>query len=485
MLAQTIEETLLRLDGFANSVTGLGTVAFDKTLSALFQRTVRRSDLYFAGLYEEDPFARKICEKMPEELLRGGFDLSMGASENALDEITAIRDELKRLHANDRIKSGLVWERVYGGSAVFIGADDGVTDPSEPLDEEKLKTITHLTVVDKPRIWARSWYASTHEKAGQVEIWTVTPLGGGSPTDIHETRLLIFPGGRVTHERRIELQGWGASVLSTMHDILRDYSMSWQGIAHMMQSVNQDVWKMKGIKAALTQGTDAMKAYFVSRFQMAQMKMGPNRGITLDADDESFERFGSTFTGIPDTMREMAVRVASTAGMPMTVLFGTSPGGLNSTGESDIQLWHSSVAAEQQDKLRPHFERVIDLIMKSSDGPTSGKVIEGWGLTFRSLLELSEPQRVTMRKEQAEADHIAIEDGVLLPEEVAKSRYRPEGYSTETTIDFEAREDILAAERQARLEAEAAAKLAFENRDPEDEEVGEGGSDHEDENKDE
>lgn len=476
MLAKTLEETLLRLDGFANSITGLGTLAFDKTLSSLFERSTRRSDLYFSGLYEDDPFARKICEKLPEEMLRAGFDLSMGASENGLDEATAVQDDLKRLHAIARVKSGLVWERVHGGSAVFIGADDGVDDPAEPLDEDKLKTITHLTVVDKTRIWARSWYGSMHEKAGQVEIWSVTPLDGGSPVDIHETRLLIFPGGRVTHERRIELQGWGASVLASMHDILRDYSMSWGAIAHMMQSVNQDVWKMGGLRTALTGGTEAMKEYFRLRFRMGQMKMGPNRAITLDTD-ESFERFGSTFTGIPDTMREMAMRVASTAGMPMTVLFGTSPAGLNSTGESDIQLWHSSVVAERQEKALPHLERIVDLVMKSSDGPTGGKVIEGWAIVFGSLVELSEPARVTMRKEQMETDTGYIAADVLLPEEVAKSRWRPEGYSIETMVDMDAREDILAAEREERLKAEAAAKLAFQNPpDPEDQNTG-----HEDE----
>ncbi len=452
LLNDTLENAVMHLDGFANEVTGLGTLARDKTISAMFQRTVRRSDLYFAGLYEEDPFARKICEKLPEEMLRAGFDLSLGEVKDALDHATTIRSELRRLHTNDRLKSGLVWERVYGGSAIFIGADDGASDPIEPLDEGNLKTITHLTVVDKPRIWAKKWYDSDHEKAGQVEVWTVTEIDGGGQQDIHETRLLIFPGGRVSHERRIELQGWGSSVLVSMHDILRGYSMSWQAIEHMMQSVNQDVWKMDGIKQALTNGTEAMKEYFRLRFSMGQMRMGPNRAITLDLD-ESFERHGSTFTGVPETMQEMAARVASTAGMPMTVLFGTSPAGLNSTGESDIQLWHSSVAAERQDKVQPHLERLIELIMLSDDGPTGGKVIEGWGLTFRSLLELSEPQRVTMRKEQAETDHIYIEDGVLTPEEVLLARIRPEGYSTETTVDIGAREDIMKAELEARLEA--------------------------------
>lgn len=471
MLLNLLDSAFLRLDGFANAVTGLGTETLDKTMSALFQRAVRRHDSYYESLYEEDPFARKVCEKLPEEMLRNGFDLSMGDEEDALEVATAVRDELRRLKATDRVKSGLVWERVLGGSAVLIGVDDGASDPSEPLREESIRRVTHLSVVDKPRIYAKTWYASTHERAGWPELYTLTPLDGGSPVDVHETRLLVFSGGRVSHERRVALQGWGHSVLASMHEVLSDYSMSWRGIAHMLQSANQDVWYMKDLRSALTSGTDAAKAYFAARFQLAQMRQGPNRAIALDSDGEKFERHGSTLTGIPETLQQMNLRLSATAGMPVTVLFGMSPAGMNATGESDLQMWHGSVKARQQDQAQPHFERLIDLLMKSKEGPTKGKVIEGWSLTWRPLLEMSDGQRVELRLKQAQADKAYIDAQVLLPEEVARSRFRPEGYSIETGIDFEAREDILEAERQERLEAEARAKLAFQQAgqgDPED-----------------
>ena len=462
---------MLRLDGFANALTGLGTEALDKTLSALFVRSPRKADQYYASLYEEDPFARKICEKLPEEMLRGGFDLTMGSADNGVELATKILDELRRLNATDRIKSGLVWERVFGGGAVFIGLKDGATNPAQPVREDAIQAVTHLTVVDKPRIYAQTWYPSMHEKAGQPELYSLMPLDGGSPVSVHETRLLVFPGGRVTHERRIELQGWGHSVLGAMHDVLREYAMSWQGISHMLQSANQDVWYMGGLRSALTSGTEAMKAYFVARFQMAQMRQGPNRAITLDSDGERFERHGSTLTGIPETMQQMSLRLSATAGMPATVLFGTSPAGMNATGDSDLQLWHATVGARRQDQAQPRFERLITLLMLSKQGPTNGKIIEGWSMKFRPLLEMSEAQLVEIRNKQALTDKVYYEAQVLLPEEIARNRFRPEGYSSETSIDFEAREAILEAERKERMEAEAAAKLAFESRDDEDDDA--------------
>ncbi|NIR31720.1 MAG: DUF1073 domain-containing protein [Gammaproteobacteria bacterium] len=470
MYSELATAALLRLDAFANELTGLGTKARDKVVNALFYRQGRKSDQYLEGLYEEDPLARRICDKLPEEVLRNGFDLSMGDEQDAVETATWVQDELKRLHAFERIESGMVWERVFGGSAVLIGADEGpsATDPAQPLREEALQRVTHLTVIDRPRIYAKRWYPPESEKVGQVELWSIQPPGGGTSgsssgvVDVHESRLLIFPGGRVTHDQRVAYQGWGQSVLNAVHDVLREYNMSWSGLSHMLQSANQDVWKMKGLAAALAGGTEAMKAYFFSRIQMAQMRQGPNRAILLDSEGEEFARHGSHFTGVPETMQQQALRLSAVTGMPLTVLMGMSPAGMNATGESDLQIWHGTVQAARERKAQPGFERLIELIMLQKQGDTAGRVVEGWSLKWRPLKELSEKERVELRKAQAEVDKIYEEMGALLPEEIAENRFRPEGYSTETSIDLDARAAILEAERQERVEAEAKAKAALE-----------------------
>jgi phage-related protein (TIGR01555 family) len=453
MLASYMQSALLRLDGWANEVTGLGTALLDKTVAAIFAQRAWQSDQYLGQLYENDGLARRICEKVPDEMFRAGYDLLMGKADNAQELATQIRDKLTAIGADGAIKDGLVWERVYGGGAVFIGAEDGSADPSEPLNEQTLRDITHLTVVDKPQMTARRWYPATDARAGRPETWLITPMGdGGTPIEVHESRLLIFPGGRVTQQRRIQLQGWGQSVLRAVHDVLRDYQMSWQGVSHMLQSANQDVWHMSGYRNAIAGGQSKMLEYFRARFGLAQMKMGPNQGILLDSEGERFERHGSHFTGVPETLQQLAQRMSAVTDMPMTVLFGMSPAGLNATGESDLQLWNTAVAAKQVERLEPQQKRLIRLVMLCNDGPTGGREIEGWGIRYRALKHLDEGQAGDLRGKQAAVDKTYIEMGVLFPEEVALNRFRPEGFSTETTIDLEARKKILAAEQEAARE---------------------------------
>lgn len=454
-----------RFDSWVNTATGIGSTALDKAVNALFYRTQRRSDEYYENLYDDDPFARRICEKLPEEMLRAGVELSMGGADGAIELATEVQDELTRLEAFGRIKDGLVWERVFGGGAVLIGADDGMLDPAMPLQEGNLRRITHLTTLDKPRIYASRWYPPTHDKAGQVELWSLQPFdpaGGAGTVEVHESRLLIFPGGRVTQNRRLELQGWGHSVLAAVHDILREYNMSWGGISNMLQSAQQDVWYLKDYRSAMAEGTSEMQEYFAARFRLAQMKMGPNRGAVLDSDGEKFERFGATLTGIPDTLQQMNLRLCAATDMPATVLFGMAPAGMNATGESDMQQWDAIASSKREAKARGPLERVIELLLLSKEGPTRGQTVDGWKLSFKPLRELTPTQQAELRNKQADTDSKMIEAQVLLPEEVAQARFRPEGYSIETTIDWAAREQMLKEQREIEAQAEAEAKAQME-----------------------
>jgi phage-related protein (TIGR01555 family) len=446
---------LLRLDGWINELTGLGIPGLDKAANAVHHRTARNADQYWEDLYHDDAMARRVCEKVPNEMTRAGFELSMGDEEHAHDIATAILHTLRDLAAIGHIKDGMTWERVHGGGAVFLGIDDGESDPAQPLNESRIRRITHLAAIDKSRLNAKTWYPGTHPKAGWPETYWLQPLDGNTAIAqivIHESRLLIFGGGRVTHRRRVQLQGWGHSVLESVHEILADYNMSWRGLTHMLQSANQDVWVFKGFLAAMTSGADALKEYFQRRLSLSTMTMGPNRPVVLDADGERYERHASEFTGVPDTIREMCQRVAAACDMPMTILFGMSPAGLNATGESDLQWWYESVAAMQTERLEPKLRRLITLLMLAKEGPTQGRLVEAWEIKFKPLKQLTLLDVATLRKTVAETDHLYITDQVVLPEEVALARHRPEGWSMDTKIDLDARKKILDAELERAID---------------------------------
>jgi hypothetical protein len=142
------------------------------------------------------------------------------------------------------------------------------------------------------------------------------------------------------------------------------------------------------------------------------------------------------------------MRLASAADMPVTVLFGRSPAGMNATGESDRLLWAQTVESAQSIVADPAFTELAALVFASSDGPTRGQVPDAWDVVFPPLVHMTEEQVVKNRKTVAETDAIYIDRGVLLPEEVAMNRFRPTGFSSETTIEVAEREMMLAEEME-------------------------------------
>jgi hypothetical protein len=115
---------------------------------------------------------------------------------------------------------------------------------------------------------------------------------------------------------------------------------------------------------------------------------------------------------------------------------------MNSTGESDDNNWGDVVNDYRRNHVRGLLMRLIGILLASREGPTKGKVPDEWSIAFPPLEEMDDNERADIRLKTAQADHIYVEDEVLVPEEVATSRFRPEGFSTETQVDLELRESM-------------------------------------------
>jgi phage-related protein (TIGR01555 family) len=437
-----LTEQIAHLDSFINMVTGLGMAAYDKAANMVFRRNGRLTDRYLEGLFMQHPVARKACTAMPEEMVRQWIDIELRAEEDgetspddSVEIVTELHHYLRRLNARSVTQDALTWERALGGSALLLVVDDGATDPIQPLNEGNIRTIHRLKMYESMRLQAFSWYTKG-PRTGEIETWQLTPVtvSGSGPQIVHETRLIVFPGGVVSEEERISRNGWGLSVLETMESVLADTDQSWSSITNMLAGASQDVWKLKGFSDAMRSSGSGVIDFFKARMQFTQMTMGVNRGITIDKDEE-FTRVAQTFTGIHDVMRMKLLRVCQSADTPMMVLYGESPGGLQSSGEGELAVWYDHIAALQPKKLEPPLRRLITLIMLAKDGPTKGKLLEGWNIAFRALRQMSDKEKAEVRFTHAQADDLELKWGVLKPSTVRNSRHRPEGWSAQTRVD--------------------------------------------------
>jgi uncharacterized protein len=440
-----------RVDGWVNVVTGLGHALVDRVKSTLPGAFSSLADPTIADMFDGDAIVRKAIRQLPKDALRLGFRVHVPKEAGGHAVATAIQDAADDLKIVPNLKKSAYWERLWGGCALFVAADDGLygfDSQEQPLRRETLKRILWLKPIDRTRI-APSYEAEdvdndeTSPTYGEPLIYLIDVRLSGVQVRVHRSRLILFPGMDCTDQTRRARGGWGISVLDYTLDALQRNATAWGSAGNAIGNAQYVVYKLKGLAAMFSAQDGEAKA----RRRAATMEASKSmiNAVLIDADDE-YMREKADFGNMPDMLTLMQYDTAAQFDMPATKLWGRSPAGQNATGESDDNNWVTECETYQEHDLRPKLHELIELLMLSKEGPTKGVVPEGWRVYFPPLRVLKETEKADVRLKTSQADASDIDKGILLPQEVALSRYRPEGYSTETQIDLETRERLLKLE---------------------------------------
>lgn len=436
-----------RLDGWANALLALGGPD-DKRQGSTLERGVLNDQGTLALLWQSDDMAARIIEALPDEMVREGFDLRIEEDKDSAEAMEAALDEMDALGT---LRDAMCFARAYGGSAILLGADDG-KDTAEPLELEsaRVKSFGWMTPLTPRELQVLTRYADPlAPKFGEPETYRIQQLapGASSVRDypvVHESRLIRFLGPRVGRKyvSATNPHGWGDSVLARCWQVVRDYQVGWSAAATLLTDFAQAVMKIQGLAELMAANDDDAIA---SRLKLIQLSRSVARMVVLDSEEE-FERKPTPLSGLPEMLQQMALRIAAAARIPVTILMGQAPAGLQATGASDIRWFYDTVASEQQRTLRPALNRVVQVLFASRDGPTGGAEPDNWTVEFRPLWQLTEGEAADLRLKQAQVDKLYVDSGVLMPEEVAVSRFGGDAYSTETTLDQATREKYAAGE---------------------------------------
>jgi hypothetical protein len=146
------------------------------------------------------------------------------------------------------------------------------------------------------------------------------------------------------------------------------------------------------------------------------------RAIMLEAGDEDgkggeeFEVVERATLGTLDgVMQQYYVRLATAARMPLTVLLGMSPAGMDATGEADMILYYNTVDVYRQKTLGPRILRLVKLIARElgDEDPS------GWEIQWPELARPKPLDVDTAEKMRIDSLVGLIGAQVLLPEEAA------------------------------------------------------------------
>jgi phage-related protein (TIGR01555 family) len=453
-----------RTDAVYNEYTGHGTSDDPSSFTRHYTRPV--SEREAIDLRRGNWLARRILEDLPNDCFRRGYTLKLPDKEQS----EAVMTRAEELCINAKLAEAGATENTVGGAALFPVLDGAIGDLSEPLDLDdnpRIIAVRAVHLLESRELIPLSWYGDINSpKFRQPETYRLHSLsaghGGTIGAVIHESRLAIFHGKRVS----VEMQpgqpwGWGDSKLTPVLDVIHNFGLSWGSAAAVLRNFSERVIKVKDLMEILAK--KGGRAALEERMRFADKFRSTLRGQLFDADD-TIETLIDSIAGMPDLLLQLAQIVSAAAEEPMTRLFGMSPSGMNATGESDTAGWHERVSSEQVHKYTSPAEWLLRLIMLSTDGPLNGNEPDMWSLEWKPLKHPSELEVAQTRKLVAETDEKYADMG-MPAERILEDRFGGDTYSMETTFNIAEFKKQQAENEKMRAEIAAADAAAAQSAD--------------------
>lgn len=419
-------------DGWMNVLTGLGICGRDKKQNGTFLMTniFNRSEL--DQMYRSDGVVRLIIDLFAQEMIRQGWEIEGDAAGK-------IVGKLEELQCNQAMTNLIKWARLYGGGICIMGIADGLP-LDQPVDEAGIRDVQWLRVFDRYQAYSRDGTFESDLNSpnyGFPNVYTVNDNRTGAVFFVHYSRILRMDWNILPPRWQNFNQGWGDPLVQTVYQELRNYSTAFSNTATIFEDfVNSVLYipNLAQIMASQCGDNTVMK-----RLNILNLAKSNTNTAILDAN-ERYEKLTTNVAGISDLLDRFMVALSAVTRIPVSLLFGRSAAGLNSTGENDVRNFYDAVKQEQEAKLRGVLEKLVRYIMISKDGPLAGVEPDDWSIAFVPLWQNSEEQDAITRKLVAETDSMYIDRGVLDPSEVAISRFGGNKWSMNTEIDIKERE---------------------------------------------
>ena len=376
-------------DGLANALSGLSTERDKAAHSYYAEPTLDPTQLVNA--YRGSWMARKIVDIPALDSCR-----NWRAWQASQDQIELIEAEEKRLNVRGKVLDARKKARLFGGAAIYMDFGDDASKQL-PLDRVKKAGIRFLTVFSARQLVPGELETDPlSEFFGLPKEFTIAG-GSNGQARIHPSRLVIFVGAEMP-DRDItsSTYGWGDSVLVSVMDAVKRAESAAANVNSLIFEANVDVISIEGLAEILKAPGGEDKVRELIRLNTeAKSNL---RALVLDAKNK-YDRKAVGFGTLPDLMDRFDQHAAGAADIPMTRFMGMSPGGMNSTGESDLRNYYDRISAGQTLEMGPAMHGLDEALIRSATGARDEAVHYEWN----PLWQLSEKDKADIFKTKADA----------------------------------------------------------------------------------
>jgi phage-related protein (TIGR01555 family) len=422
-------------DSFVNFSARLGYGAGSQQDGARFAFDfISRNRVNLEAAYRSNWLCGQVVDTVANDMTRAGIEIR---SEDIDPEHSdAIHRAFTRMQLWERLNDLVKWSRLYGG-AIAVMLVDG-QNLATPLRKDTVRPgqFKGVVVLDRWQIQPTLMQLVDEygPDLGKPKFYDV--LQGASALQgakVHYSRVIRLDGLELPHWQRIAENGWGQSILERLWDRVIAFDSTTEGAAQLVFKAHLRTISIEGLRDIIASGGKAQEG-LIKQMEMIRTFQS-NEGLTiLDAKDK-FEAHSYTFSGLDNVLLQFGQQLSGATQIPLVRLFGQSPAGLNSTGESDLRTYYDNINQQQEAKLRPGVATLCDLVARSENGDG---LPDGFDFAFASLWQMTDEQKANVAKIGGEAISGAEEKGII-SHQTALKEYRQlsrtTGYFTHISDD--------------------------------------------------
>ena len=372
------------------------------------------------SLYRSSWIIQRVCNVIPEDALA---DLTIEAPGLETKELHQLQEEIRSTHLRESILEGLRWGRLYGGAAAIIMISGQEEDLSLPIDINNINigAFRGLYIVDR---WSGIYPGldlvdnDRDPDFGLPEYYEVRDENGGGTYRVHHSRVLRFCGTKMPYWEQVAEQYWGTSEVESMYDELIKRDNVAHNIANLTFKANLTVLQVKDLDQMFATSNTVHQRRMYAMLS-AINTLENSLGVRVIGENDNIQQLQYSFSGLPEVMDSAMMDMAGATRIPVTRLFGRSPAGMNSTGESDEMMYRQTLEQERSSHITPVLDRLIPIVCRSAIGYFPA----GCKFKYPPLIEMTAEQKSQIIDQKSQALERLFQAG-LLPADVVLESFR-------------------------------------------------------------
>jgi len=369
------------------------------------------------------PEYRRISEVLATEMTRKWIKLRSRTKgdDSKTATILAITAEMTRMDVQGVFRKLVELDGFFGIAHLYIDTGDG-----ENRDELKLPIGNGRNELSKLKFAGRKGFLRGIKAIEPLwcypnEYDSINPLSSNwynpqswfvQAIETHVSRLLTFVGRDVPDLLKPAYLFGGLSMSQMAKPYIDNWLRTRQAIADLIWS-----FSVRGLKTnmAASMGTGGDQLF--KRLAL-WAKFQTNQGLfVMDKDTEDFFNVATPLGTLNELQAQAQEHICSVTGIPVVILLGIQPAGLNASSEGELSAWYAWVEAFQEKFFTEKLGRVIDFIQLSLFGQVDPDIT----FDYVSLRPMSEKDKADLQKVKMDTHSTGVQAGIIDPEEARES----------------------------------------------------------------